>query len=299
MKNIFVLPTDKPSRLVKIKDTFFLTSTDDIPGGTFYNIYITSDEEIKEGDWVYFPISNEVLKIGNGPFEASLETVKTNEDCKKIILTTDQDLIKDGVQAIDDEFLEWFVKNPSCETIDIDSIPNSNWGFDLEEPMNLGYKIIIPKEEPVNPNNQEVMFHEEHKEYFYEDFIDGKFVTVWLGKDYIPQEEPKQIKCYCGHTITCDCEPLQETFEEAAERESQLGEYDRSFESTRKNYFIKGAKWQQERMYSEEEIIQLLNFVSKEYNISNGIGWFHTHESIEDISSKEVLDKWFEQFKKK
>ena len=51
MKNIFLLPTDQPSRLVKIKDTFFLTTTDDIPGGTFYNIYITSDEEIKEGDW--------------------------------------------------------------------------------------------------------------------------------------------------------------------------------------------------------------------------------------------------------
>jgi hypothetical protein len=48
-------------------------------------------------------------------------------------------------------------------------------------------------------------------------------------------------------------------------------------------------------MYSEEELILLLNFVSKEYNISNGIGWFHSHESIEDISSKEVL----EQFKKK
>jgi len=33
-------------------------------------------------------------------------------------------------------------------------------------------------------------------------------------KIIIPQEEPKQIKCYCGHTITCDCEPLQETLEE-------------------------------------------------------------------------------------
>jgi hypothetical protein len=30
---------------------------------------------------------------------------------KKIILTTDLDLIKDGVQSIDNEFLEWFVKN--------------------------------------------------------------------------------------------------------------------------------------------------------------------------------------------
>lgn len=35
-------------------------------------------------------------------------------------------------------------------------------------------------------------------------------------------EEPKQIKCYCGHTIMCDCSPLdepkQETLEEAAEK---------------------------------------------------------------------------------
>jgi hypothetical protein len=52
-------------------------------------------------------------------------------------------------------------------------------------------------------------------------------------------------------------------------------------------------------MYSDEDLVQLLNFVSGEYNISNGIGWFHTHESNEDVTSKEVLDKWFEQFKKK
>mgnify|MGYP001356832165 CR=1 FL=1 len=31
----------------------------------------------------------------------------------------------------------------------------------------------------------------------------------------LPEEEPKQIKCYCGHTTYCDCgsleEPKQET----------------------------------------------------------------------------------------
>jgi flavorubredoxin len=37
----------------------------------------------------------------------------------KIILTTDGDLIKDGVQSIDDEFLEWFVENPSCEEVEV------------------------------------------------------------------------------------------------------------------------------------------------------------------------------------
>ena len=63
---------------------------------------------------------------------------------KKIILTTDQDLIADGVQAIDDEFLEWFVKNPSCENIPIimttvskESTYKTNIGFESwrkEEP---------------------------------------------------------------------------------------------------------------------------------------------------------------------
>jgi hypothetical protein len=92
----------------------------------------------------------------------------------------------------------------------------------------------------------------------------------------------------------------QETLEEAAanyanqelnnELTSKVGNF-YSFSSS----FIDGANYQAKRMYSEEEVVGLLNFVSKEYNISNGIGWFHTHESNEDISSKEVLDK----FKKK
>lgn len=88
----------------------------------------------------------------------------------------------------------------------------------------------------------------------------------------------------------------KETLEEASWRFNPLKKLDGEF---LRAAFIKGAKWQAERMYSEEEVVELLNFVSKEYNISNGIGWFHTHKSIEDVSSKEVLDKWFEQFKKK
>ena len=57
-------------------------------------------------------------------------------DCKKIILTTDQDLIKDGVQAIDDDFLEWFVKNPSCEVVDV-----------LKCPIEGLYALIAKEEE--------------------------------------------------------------------------------------------------------------------------------------------------------
>ena len=83
--------------------------------------------------------------------------LKTDVGYKKIILTTDQDLIKNGVQAIDDEFLEWFVKNPSCEFINIEELYFHGSGYykasELSEQEKekysfmKTYKIIIPKED--------------------------------------------------------------------------------------------------------------------------------------------------------
>jgi hypothetical protein len=111
MKNIHILPTDKPSRVwTDLDGNFYLHP---IPTTLFFmqHIYITSDEEIKEGDWVFNFEYNYIVRYDS----------KKHDDkfwYKKIILTTDQDLIKDGVQAIDDEFLEWFVKNPSCEFVE-------------------------------------------------------------------------------------------------------------------------------------------------------------------------------------
>ena len=89
---------------------------------------------------------------------------------KKITLTTDQDLINDGVQEIDDEFLEWFVKNPKCEFIEvIDKLRYFNIDELRERHLNglpyiyhekIGYQIIIPKEEP----KKEIL--EERKPYW-------------------------------------------------------------------------------------------------------------------------------------
>ena len=137
MKNIHIVPTDKPSRLGfdSVKNLHFVNDFIN----DYQNIYITSDEEIKEGDWVKLFVKHIdkewVHKITK---EDLLLYTDFNNEGSKIILTTDQDLIKDGVQAIDDESLEWFVKNPSCENIDFEIInDNIKW-----------YKIIIPKEEP-------------------------------------------------------------------------------------------------------------------------------------------------------
>jgi hypothetical protein len=155
MKNIQVLPTsiekiDRKTQVIWLtKENQLLhthsSSHDLIP----QNIYITSKEKIKEGDWCIniYRNKNEIFKNIN---------LESTEFVKKIILTTNQDLIKDGVQAIDDEFLEWFVKNPSCEEIKInygqEPCINCDWNHDMcphaEECLKNIYKIIIPKEEP-------------------------------------------------------------------------------------------------------------------------------------------------------
>jgi len=116
------------------------------------NIYITSDEEIREGDWYFY-------KCGiNGIVDKAIRTYQTlnKEFCKKIILTTDQDLIVDGVQSIDDDFLEWL----SCEYVEvnINSFGECHMEGDdcscydtadqsLCKLYYPNYKIIIPKEE--------------------------------------------------------------------------------------------------------------------------------------------------------
>ena len=105
MKNIHILPTNKPSRLVQGKNLYFYK--DGIEKSfidedeKFINIYINSDEEIKEGDYGLSKL-NEIIKFHSG---------YDYRYYSKIILTTDEQLIKEGVQAIDNEFLKWFIQH--------------------------------------------------------------------------------------------------------------------------------------------------------------------------------------------
>jgi hypothetical protein len=201
MKNIHLISTDKPSRL-HFYDKLFLSTNPQISKDINSimegrNIYITSEEEIKEGDYVYTKWLDIVFKVSYFPLSAT--------DSKKIILTTDKELIKDGVQAIDDDFLEWFVKNPSCETVEIDrderEVGNHLGGVVTEYG---DYKIIIPQEqtteeipnelEPVlakishqndlgNPNWYEVVYYVDGKWCSYsgsKTFEDGERVVEWV-----------------------------------------------------------------------------------------------------------------------
>ena len=146
MKNIYVIPTDKPSRLWtnNLRRRLELDEfPSQHPSNIAKNIYITSDEEIKEGDWMIRGNEQPIKVTKNFFWDFRVRYYK-------IILTTDQDLIKDRIQAIDDEFIEWFIKNPSCEEVEV------RYTVDF----NSKAVIIIPKEEPKQETLEDIKLEE-------------------------------------------------------------------------------------------------------------------------------------------
>jgi len=266
MKNIHIILTNKPSRLYKSKITqdVFISDNMSQHGDATYNvnIYITSEEEIKEGDWCISKINNKIFKKEKKDIIDDL--------CNKIILTTDQDLIKDGVQPIDDEFLEWFVKNPSCESVEVEDYYNpTNMVYGINTSP---YKIIIPKEEPKLRHQQII------------DAVGGedRFRKIAGIK---PKQEYKPNSCDIIFETAALIENKQETLEEAAERLSKDNLVTPYEKPSFKNGFIEGANWVANKMYSEEEVLSMLRSFDSNFN--------------QDELKESILKKWFEQFKKK
>jgi hypothetical protein len=199
MKNLHLLESNNPSRLhlggsgLVLCDFVFDKSTINSQ-----HIYITNDDKIKEGDWIYYTSALGFCKTTIGSKGLEQEGIPA----KKIILTTDVDLIKDGVQAIDDEFLEWFIKNPSCEFVPIITTTVNNESL---------YKTNIEFES-------------------------------WR------KEEPKQ-----------------ETLEEAADKFSK--------ELSQVVAFYEGAKYQAERMYSEEDLKKAIDLARVFSKITENDGY--------------------------
>jgi hypothetical protein len=162
-KNIWLIPSNAISRLYLWEDVLKIDNSG-LPLGLLYrNIYITTDVEIKEESLTkeIYVIDIQNKNIGkltckNRFFKGSCKLIEIEwknkqniwnyNHIREIILTDNKDLINDGVQAIDNEFLEWFVKNPSCEEIQVEKVKIIDYAF----PRSVydKYKIVIPKGEP-------------------------------------------------------------------------------------------------------------------------------------------------------
>lgn len=200
-------------------------------------LYIISDNEnINENDYI--------ITKDDRLVQVSYLLSKDLEGASKVILSTNALLIKDGVQSIDDDFLEWFVKNPSCEFINVyEKTPD-----EIEVELNIhGHDIGLTDRE-------------------FDEWLNN---GGQLYKIIISKEEPKQDRtCTNNCSVVCgECQILeskQETLEEAAERlyPTTINSFtDSGFDmsETERLIFINGAKWQQERMYSEEEVRKMFS----------------------------------------
>ena len=216
------------------------------------HIYITSDEKIKERDYFISKEGTIHDEFGGGFGD------------KKVILTTDQDLINNGVQAISNEFLEWFVKNPTCEEVVVDLVPINEFGSEITVGAygfdKFEYKIIIPQEE-----------------------------AKQRAANYMALKGALDVK--------------EETLEEAALKETKAYGYGK-YQTTSERYvirqaFINGAKWQEERMYSEEDMRNAFDS-AREFNSLDGVVDVHIVLPMGgDVSDLQPLhftfEEWFEQ----
>lgn len=182
------------------------------------NVYITNNNVIEEGDWFIRDgkLYNE-FKTSLTPKVTIFIRLYSNldlseqwrevyiSDCKKIILTTDQLLIKDGVQAIDDEFLEWVSNNIDCEYVEVISAKSDvcncyypkfckstmlDYKTHCGEGENIKdyFKIIIPERE----SKKEIL---EHKSKFIVFILEN---DNWV-QESIPLNSFEEADEFCQH----------------------------------------------------------------------------------------------------
>lgn len=297
MKNIHLLPTDKPSRLAIVDGTWLGTyphgsSWFPTEGFVNQNIYITSDEKPKDGEWALYD-KKYIRKVDNTFNQPGMDWNVLNTD--KIVLTTDDELIADGVQAIDDEFLQWYVKNPDCESVETYKVKLcTNCGQQYCDNLQCaGYpdKPIYLVSVPENTTKRIITYCDGYE-------VKGERIDT-------PQEESKQPEnVVLGDKTSIVPENLglnmidiveeskQETVEEFAERMSSvIPEVDSYSRKGCKNAIIVGANWQAERMYSD--MIDFASWVLIQDITSRGEGdYVNSHGKI--VTVKDL----FEQFKK-
>jgi hypothetical protein len=355
MKNIFLISSDIPVRYY----------------GNHYvnqNVYITSDEDIKDGDIVKIPCGvgkvkdlhwkygNDnpsyivedlfVYKLRYGQKENELQTNSFRyEDVKKIILATDTKLIKDGVQEIDEKFLKWFVDNPTCEEVKVGTkekydeeivlvtLAGKIGATSIRKNIKKDYKIIIPKKdlgyttkmgiEVSDEMVRETMIPKDRfDDYHYKETFESR-------QYYIPKEEPKQEFPFFdkekSEAITKEGQKIvrelqsniqQETLEEAFKRmqkikvdldypsfhlgtkwqkeqftieEQHIGHTIDELDKSYIKGFNEGSDWQEKRMCSKEEVLDILEKYDREFKID-------TFAYQKPCSF--TVKKWFEQIKK-
>lgn len=175
MKNLYLLPTENISKLAQ---SFFDKSFQYDPDYYYtlekektipYQMYIVSNEEIEDHTESCWCLDTKDKSIKY--YEKSSQSLYNYISYRKIILTTDHSLFKEGIQDITEKFLKWFVKNSNCDFVNIE--------------------LYLRTAQSYNYTNDE-------DGELYEYNCTGYKISL-------PQKEITKIKCHCNHNRFCDC----------------------------------------------------------------------------------------------
>jgi hypothetical protein len=147
-------------------------------------MYITTDSKFVRDEYITDGI--EVIKAT--PKLVNAQGLVDRRDWKKILMTTDPELIKDGVHPIGEDFFQWFVENPTCIKVEVVYGLFNPMGRQVD-PNDLGqnhskcvwkYKIITTKEEQkqhlidMMKSDEELGLYDESREIKVEDIFNDE-----------------------------------------------------------------------------------------------------------------------------
>lgn len=176
---VVILPTEDKTNIFRTNHQFIHYTTNNITGGLRYqHLYITSNEEVKKGDW--FILDNTHIKEAN---ENTLQ-ICGKENCKKIIATTDtklkvyeaETLVKASgfslktddilLPQIQQSFLEEYCRRGGISEVEVEYET-----YDWDD----GSKVTIPK---INLNNTINLSFIEEKMYSREEVKTLLFISM-------------------------------------------------------------------------------------------------------------------------
>lgn len=136
---VVMLPTEGKTYiwLSKLSSTlrWLHSYIDDMKGAEGFHLYIISDDEIKEGDWVYTLDTKEIVKVNKVWFALSNKRV-FNKVNKKVIATTDTSLeiVSKGINPVyeklpqpSQQFIEEYIESYNKGEVITDILVEYEW----------------------------------------------------------------------------------------------------------------------------------------------------------------------------
>jgi hypothetical protein len=184
-------------------------------------------------------------------------------DWKKILMTTDPELIKDGVHPIGEDFLKWFVENPTCIKVEVVYGLFNPMGRQVD-PNDLGqnhskcvwkYKILFSKK---NFYCGDEVDYGEQCSFQCENCVDATGVDY----GYLPNEDEKEEQKQ--HLINI------------MKSDEELGLYDESREIKPEDIFNDEKREGVKRVIHQHKVLKSLSLVNPAHlqMTSNGHGEF-------------------------